>query len=155
MADEATRKTHLRIDFVVREVADEEGIPEDDLRYVRFGDDVPIPFVRDFFDRCGNAMATLFKQGAAVLCLVAPGPNKIAAIKVIRELGGYGLKEAKDIIEGPMGTAIVICNDHYSSDAAVKSLRDTGCQVEVRTLRHADTEPRLPLAPLATYSRPA
>lgn len=33
--------------------------------------------------------------------LVAAGPNKIAAIKAVREINGMLLKEAKDLVEGP------------------------------------------------------
>jgi hypothetical protein len=56
------RKTHLRIDFVVQEVADDETTSDNDLRYIKFGDDIAIPHVRDFFDRCGLAMQTRFQR---------------------------------------------------------------------------------------------
>ena len=32
--------------------------------------------------------------------LTAPGPNKIPVIKVVREITGLGLKEAKDLVDG-------------------------------------------------------
>ena len=32
--------------------------------------------------------------------LTSAGPNKIKVIKVVRELTGLGLKEAKDIVDG-------------------------------------------------------
>jgi len=153
------RRTHLRIDFIVQEVSDDGLTPDDDLRYIKFGDDVPIPHVRDFFDRCGNAMSTMFRQGDAVVCLVSSGPNKIQLIKVVRELTGYGLKEAKDVVEAPSGTAVCITKDSYSLQHVLRAIGDTGGKAEVRTMGPADqvrfSVNGSPLPPIATYVRPA
>jgi hypothetical protein len=151
-------KTHLRIDFIVREVSDDGLTPDDDLRYVKFGDEVPIAHVRDFFERCGNAMGTMFRStGGSVLEFVNTGANKIAVIKVVRELGGYGLKEAKDLVEAPMGTAIVVCKDSYSLENAIMMLNNAGAKVQGRMARESDNLPRTSgawqLPALATYTR--
>jgi len=154
-----TPRTHLRIDFIVREVSDDGQTPEDDLRYVRFGDDVPIAHVRDFFDRCGSAMGTMFRStGGSILEFVNTGANKIAGIKVVREITGYGLKEAKDVVEAAPGTAIVKCQDPYSLDFAAMMLNNAGAKVQARSARPEDTGTRTSgawtLPALATYVRP-
>jgi len=135
-----------------------EEARKNDLRYIRFGDDVPIPHVRDFFDRCGNAMGLMFRQGSTVLCLVDHGPNKIALIKVVRELTGHGLKEAKDIVEAPSGTPVLVTEDSYSLQHALRMMSDAGAKVEVRTISTPGDrrgQGGIALAPIATYRRPA
>src|SRR5882762_1851876 len=47
----------------------------------------------------GGAAAAEEKTEFAVV-LTAAGANKIAVIKVVRELTGLGLKEAKDLVDG-------------------------------------------------------
>jgi hypothetical protein len=44
-----------RIDFAVREL----GVPEEEARGIKFGDDVELEDIMDFFDRCRNAVRTL------------------------------------------------------------------------------------------------
>jgi len=151
------RKTHLRIDFVIQEVADDDT-PASELRHISFGDDVPIVHVRDFFQRCMDAMGLLFKTGNCVVCLVDAGPNKIGLIKVIRELTGHGLKDAKDFVEGPTGTALFTTRDHYSLQHAIQQINATGAKVEVRSYipegdRYGHGGIKLP--PLMEYVRPA
>lgn len=47
--------TRWRIDFSVREA----GVPEDEARGIKFGDEVELSKVHDFFDRCRDAVAVL------------------------------------------------------------------------------------------------
>jgi len=47
--------TRWRIDFAVREV----GVPEDEARGIKFGDEVELSKVHDFFDRCRDAVSVL------------------------------------------------------------------------------------------------
>ena len=58
------------------------------------------------------------------------GDRKILAIKVIREITGLGLKEAKDLAESVPGVVIsgVPKNE---ADAAAKKLREAGVTVKV------------------------
>lgn len=58
------------------------------------------------------------------------GPNKIQVIKVVRELTGLGLKEAKDLVEGapkPVKEGI----SKEDAEAAKTKLADTGATAEV------------------------
>lgn len=129
-------RTSVRIDFVVREVCHDGSVPEDELRFVRFGEEVSTSGVPDFFQRVGQAMSLMFRHdfGTQALTLVHGGPNKINLIKVVRELGQYGLKDAKDLVEAPMGTVFLIV-DPNDLDYCIKQLNATGAKVEARTAR--------------------
>jgi len=59
------------------------------------------------------------------------GPNKIPVIKVVRELTGLGLKEAKDLVDGapkPVKEGI----SKADADAIAKKLSDAGAKVEIK-----------------------
>lgn len=53
------------------------------------------------------------------------GDNKIAVIKVIRELTGLGLKEAKDTVEGAPQT-ILEAVDKDKADEAAEKIKEAG-----------------------------
>jgi large subunit ribosomal protein L7/L12 len=58
------------------------------------------------------------------------GANKINVIKVVRELTGLGLKEAKDLVEGapkPVKESV----PKEEADAAAGKLREAGATVDV------------------------
>jgi large subunit ribosomal protein L7/L12 len=60
-----------------------------------------------------------------------PADKKVTVIKVIREVTGLGLKEAKDLVEGVPSTV----KDGVSkadSEKIKKSLEDAGAKVEVK-----------------------
>ena len=62
--------------------------------------------------------------------LKAAGANKIAVIKVVRELTSLGLKESKDLVEGaPKAVKEGINKDDAA--AAKKKLEEAGATVEV------------------------
>jgi|SRR5579863_8421931 len=52
----------LRIDFSVREA----DVPPEDARGVRFGDDIDVKQIFDFFNKCRDAILTLFNQRVPV-----------------------------------------------------------------------------------------
>ncbi len=60
-----------------------------------------------------------------------PADKKVGVIKVIRELTGLGLKEAKDLVEGVPGTVKEGVNK-ADSDAMKKKLEDAGAKVEIK-----------------------
>lgn len=62
-----------------------------------------------------------------------PAPKKIAVIKVVRELTGLGLKEAKELVEG----APKVLKESVSkseADDIQKKLEETGAKVAVKGL---------------------
>ena len=60
-----------------------------------------------------------------------PADKKVGVIKVIRELTGLGLKEAKDLVEGVPGTVKEGVNK-ADSDAMKKKLEEAGAKVEIK-----------------------
>ena len=140
------RNTHLRIDFVVREVCPDGSVPDDELKFIRFGDEMAITNAKDFFDRCGHAMALMFRVGSSVLSFSLRPSNRIAAIKLVRELTGVGLKEAKDLVEADLGTPFLIVDEPMVIRRLVERFRnEVGCTVEARPYRESDSRGVLPL----------
>jgi large subunit ribosomal protein L7/L12 len=63
--------------------------------------------------------------------LKAGGPNKLAVVKLVKELTGNGLKESKDLVDGAPATL----KEGVSKDEAEglkKSLEEAGAEVEVK-----------------------
>jgi len=60
-----------------------------------------------------------------------PADKKVSVIKVIREITGLGLKEAKDLVEGVPST-VKEAVSKADSDAMKKKLEDSGAKVEVK-----------------------
>ena len=62
--------------------------------------------------------------------LEAVGSNKIAVIKVVREMTGLGLKEAKDLVES--APKAVKEGPKADAEAAAKKLSDAGAKVALK-----------------------
>src|SRR6201996_1343275 len=63
--------------------------------------------------------------------LKAAGPNKLNVVKVVKDLTGLGLKEAKDLVDGapkPVKEGV----SKADADALVAKLKETGAEVEVQ-----------------------
>ena len=63
--------------------------------------------------------------------LKAGGGNKIGAIKVVREVTGLGLKDAKDLVDGSPKDVKVGVSKTEAEDIA-KKLKDAGAEVELK-----------------------
>ena len=60
-----------------------------------------------------------------------PADKKVSVIKVVRELTGLGLKEAKDLVEGvPQNVKEGV--NKADSEAMKKKLEDVGAKVEIK-----------------------
>ncbi len=77
------------------------------------------------------AVAAVEEQTEFDVMLKDFGPNKINVIKVVRELTGLGLKEAKDLVEAAP-KAIKEGVTKEEAEAARAKLADTGATVEVK-----------------------
>src|SRR6185436_14324791 len=78
----------------------------------------------------GGAAAAEEKTEFAVV-LTSAGANKIAVIKVVRELTGLGLKEAKDLVEAapkPVKEGV----NKAQAEEMKKKLAETGATVEIK-----------------------
>jgi large subunit ribosomal protein L7/L12 len=60
-----------------------------------------------------------------------PADKKVGVIKVVRELTGLGLKEAKDLVEAVPGTLKEGVNK-ADSDTMKKKLEEAGAKVEIK-----------------------
>lgn len=77
----------------------------------------------------GGAAAEEKTEFAAVL--VSAGANKIPVIKVVREITGLGLKEAKDLVEGAPKPVKEGLNKAAAEDIK-KKLTEAGATVEIK-----------------------
>ncbi len=77
-------------------------------------------------------MATIAEeQTEFTATLTEIGPNKIPVIKVVRELTGLGLKEAKDLVDGaPKAVKEKITK--AEADDVKKKLEEQGAIVQVK-----------------------
>ena len=71
------------------------------------------------------------KTEFTVLLKEYPADKKVTVIKVIREITGLGLKEAKDLVEGAPSTVKEGVNK-ADSETMKKKLEDAGAKVEVK-----------------------
>ena len=63
--------------------------------------------------------------------LKAPGANKLAIVKLVKELPGLGLKEAKDLVDGaPSNVKEGIAK--ADAEALKKQLEEAGAEVELK-----------------------
>ena len=104
-------------------------------------------FIKEFEERYGVTAAApvaiaaasgAAAPGAAVeektsfdVILVAAGDKKIQVIKVVREITGLGLKEAKDVVDGapkPLKTGI----SKEEAESIKAKLEEQGAKVEVK-----------------------
>jgi large subunit ribosomal protein L7/L12 len=77
------------------------------------------------------ATAEAEEQTEFTAILAEIGPNKIPVIKVVRELTGLGLKEAKDLVDG----APKPVKEGVNKDEAAKikaALEEQGAKVEIK-----------------------
>ena len=77
------------------------------------------------------AVVEVEEQTEFTVMLTDFGANKIQVIKVVRELTGLGLKEAKDLVEGaPKAVKENVTKDE--ANAARAKLEDAGAKAEVK-----------------------
>jgi large subunit ribosomal protein L7/L12 len=79
----------------------------------------------------GGAAAVVEEKTEFNVVLISAGDKKIQVIKVVRELTGLGLKEAKDLVDGAPKTV----KDNVSKEDAAKmkaALEEQGATVEIK-----------------------
>ena len=77
------------------------------------------------------AAAAAEEQTEFNVVLTAAGANKVSVIKVVRELTGLGLKEAKAVVDGAPGN-VKEGVSKADADAAKKALEEAGASVELK-----------------------
>ena len=79
----------------------------------------------------GAAAAVAEEQTEFNVMLTEVGANKVSVIKVVRELTGLGLKEAKDLVDGaPKAVKEGIAK--ADAEAAKKKLEEAGAKAELK-----------------------
>ncbi len=79
----------------------------------------------------GAAAAAVEEQTEFTVMLTEVGANKVSVIKVVREITGLGLKEAKDLVDGaPKAVKEAIAK--ADADAAKKKLEEAGAKAELK-----------------------
>ena len=77
------------------------------------------------------AEAAVEEQTEFDVVLAEVGANKIAVIKVVREVAGLGLKEAKEVVDGaPTAVKAKVSKDEAESIKA--KLEEAGAKVEIK-----------------------
>ena len=78
-----------------------------------------------------GAAAGAAAQTEFTVNLKSAGAQKIAVIKVVRELTGLGLKEAKELVDGaPKAVKENVSKEE--ADAAAAKLQEAGAEVEIK-----------------------
>jgi large subunit ribosomal protein L7/L12 len=79
----------------------------------------------------GAAAAVVEEQTEFTATLTEIGPNKIPVIKVVRELTGLGLKEAKDLVDAtPKAVKEGVTKDE--ADKIKAAIEEQGGKVEIK-----------------------
>ena len=79
----------------------------------------------------GDAPAAVEEQTEFTATLTEIGPNKIPVIKVVRELTGLGLKEAKDVVDAaPKAVKEGVTKDEAEKIKA--AIEEVGGKVEIK-----------------------
>ncbi len=79
----------------------------------------------------GDAAAAVEEKGEFDVMLTDFGSKKIQVIKVVRELTGLGLKEAKDLVEGIPGK-VMEGVDKEAAESAKTKLEEQGATIEIK-----------------------
>ncbi len=79
----------------------------------------------------GAVAAAAVEKTEFDVMLNAAGDKKIQVIKVVRELTGLGLKEAKDLVDGAP-SKVKEGVPEAEAKAAVEKLKEVGAQVEIK-----------------------
>jgi len=79
----------------------------------------------------GGGAAAVEEKTAFDVILVAAGASKLGVVKIVKELTGLGLKEAKDLVDGAPKPIKEGVSKAEADDIATK-LKEAGAEVEVK-----------------------
>ncbi|HUZ61458.1 MAG TPA: 50S ribosomal protein L7/L12 [Hanamia sp.] len=78
----------------------------------------------------GGGKAAVEEKTSFDVILKAPGANKLGIVKIVKEITGLGLKEAKELVDGapkPIKEGV----DKAASEEIKTKLTDAGAEVEI------------------------
>jgi large subunit ribosomal protein L7/L12 len=79
----------------------------------------------------GEAAAAVEEKTTFDVILLSGGASKLAVVKIVKDLTGLGLKEAKDLVDGapkPIKEGV----SKAEADELVAKLKDAGADVEIK-----------------------
>jgi large subunit ribosomal protein L7/L12 len=79
----------------------------------------------------GGAVAAAEEKTAFTVILKAAGANKLNVVKIVKDLTGLGLKEAKDLVDGapkPVKEGV----SKADAEGLVAKLKEAGAEVEIQ-----------------------
>ncbi len=79
----------------------------------------------------GDGAATVEEKTSFDVVLVSGGPSKLGVVKIVKELTGLGLKEAKDLVDGAPKAVKEGVSKAEAEEVAAK-LKEAGAEVEVK-----------------------
>jgi len=97
----------------------------------KFGVSAAAPVAVAAAPAAGGAAAAAVEQTEFSVQMTAFGDNKVGVIKVIREITGLGLKEAKDLVEG-VPAMVKEAIPKADAEAIKKKLEEAGAKVTVK-----------------------
>ncbi|MBK8685980.1 MAG: 50S ribosomal protein L7/L12 [Chitinophagaceae bacterium] len=78
----------------------------------------------------GGAAAAVEEKTSFTVVLKSAGASKLGVVKVVKDLTGLGLKEAKDLVDGAPGNVKENVDKATADDIAGK-LKEAGADVEI------------------------
>ena len=79
----------------------------------------------------GGGAAAVEEQTSFDVILKSAGPNKLAIVKLVKDLTGLGLKEAKDLVDGaPKPVKEGVSKDE--ANALKSQLSEAGAEVDIK-----------------------
>ena len=112
--------------MTVMEIVDLVKMMED-----KFGVTAAAPMAMMAAGAAAAPAAAVEEQTEFSVTMTSFGANKVGVIKVIRELTGLGLKEAKDLVEG-VPSLVKDSVPKADADAIKKKLEDAGASAEIK-----------------------
>ena len=112
--------------MTVMEIVDLVKMMED-----KFGVTAAAPVAMVAGGGAAAAAPVVEEQTEFTVTMTSFGANKVGVIKVIREITGLGLKEAKDLVEGVPATVKEGVNK-ADCETMKKKLEEAGAKVEVK-----------------------
>jgi len=112
--------------MTVMEIVDLVKMMED-----KFGVTAAAPVAMAAAAGAAAAAPVVEEQTEFTVTMTSFGANKVGVIKVIREITGLGLKEAKDLVEGVPAT-VKESIPKADADAIKKKLEEAGAAAEIK-----------------------
>ncbi|HSW32768.1 MAG TPA: 50S ribosomal protein L7/L12 [Steroidobacteraceae bacterium] len=112
--------------MTVMEIVDLVKMMED-----KFGVTAAAPVAMAAVGGAAAAAPVVEEQTEFTVTMTSFGANKVGVIKVIREITGLGLKEAKDLVEG-VPSLIKESIPKADADAIKKKLEEAGAAAEIK-----------------------